>query len=408
MNFSFFISKRIAFNKQKSFSRFIIRLSIAATALSVAVMIIATGFATGFQNTISKKIFSFWGHIRVQHFELGKSAIAEETAIFKSDTVENILKSNSSITHINAFATKSAVLEFNKNLEGVLIKGIAQQYDSVQMKPFLIQGRWLNFSDSLYSKEVLLSTIIANEIHAKLDDIIKAVFINSNDGSTTYRKLKVVGIYKTGIEENDKLFAITDIRLIQRINNWTEKQIGGYEVFVKDYKLMQPIADEIRLPIIWNAKSIKEVYPSIFDWLNVQSTNRDIIFIIMAIVAIINLITCLLILVLERVRMVGVLKSLGANNFSIQKIFLYYASIISLVGVGIGTIAGVGLCLVQQYTHWFKLDEVNYYVAYVPVEIIWWQVALICTVTFILCFIALILPTILIKRVEPVKAIRFN
>lgn len=408
MNFSFFISKRIAFNKQKSFSRFIIRLSIAATALSVAVMIIATGFATGFQNTISKKIFSFWGHIRVQHFELGKSAIAEETAIFKSDTVENILKSNSSITHINAFATKSAVLEFNKNLEGVLIKGIAQQYDSVQMKPFLIQGRWLNFSDSLYSKEVLLSTVIANEMHAKLGEIIKAVFINSSDGSTTYRKLKVVGIYKTGIEENDKLFAITDIRLIQRINNWTEKQIGGYEVFVKDYKLMQPIADEIRLPIIWNAKSIKEVYPSIFDWLNVQSTNRDIIFIIMAIVAIINLITCLLILVLERVRMVGVLKSLGANNFSIQKIFLYYASIISLVGVGIGTIAGVGLCLVQQYTHWFKLDEVNYYVAYVPVEIIWWQVALICTVTFILCFIALILPTILIKRVEPVKAIRFN
>ncbi len=408
MNFSFFISKRIAFNKQKSFSRFIIRLSIAATALSVAVMIIAAAFATGFQNTISKKIFSFWGHIRVQHFELGKSAVAEETAIFKSDTVENILKSNSSITHINAFATKSAVLEFNKNLEGVLIKGIEQHYDSVQMKPFLIQGRWLNFSDSLYSKEVLLSTIIANEIHAKLDDIIKAVFINSNDGSTTYRKLKVVGIYKTGIEENDKLFAITDIRLIQRINSWTEKQIGGYEVFVNDYKQMQPIADEIRLPIIWNTKSIKEVYPSIFDWLNVQGTNRDIVFIIMAIVAIINLITCLLILVLERVRMVGVLKSLGANNFSIQKIFLYYASIISLMGVVIGTIAGVGLCLLQQYTHWFKLDEVNYYVAYVPVEIIWWQVTLICTVTFILCFIALILPTILIKRVEPVKAIRFN
>ncbi len=408
MNFSFFISKRITFNKQKSFSRFIIRLSIAATALSVAVMIIATAFASGFHNTIAQKIFSFWGHIRVQHFELGKSAVAEETAIFKSDTVEHILKSNSKITHINAFATKSAVLEFNKNLEGVLIKGIEQQYDSVQMKPFLTQGRWLNFNDSFYSKEVLLSTAIANEIHAKLDDVIKAVFINSTDGLTTYRKLKVVGIYKTGIEENDKLFAITDIRLIRGINNWSENQIGGYEVFVNDYKQMQPIADNIRLPIIWNAKSIKEVYPSIFDWLNVQGTNRDIVFIIMAIVAIINLITCLLILVLERVRMVGILKSLGASNSSIQKIFLYYASIISLMGVGIGTIVGVGLCLVQQYTHWFKLDEVNYYVAYVPVEIIWWHIALICFVTFILCFIALILPTILIKRLEPVKAIRFN
>ncbi len=408
MNFSFFISKRIAFNKQKSFSRFIIRLSIAATALSVAVMIIASAFATGFQNTISKKIFSFWGHIRVQHFELGKSSVAEETAIFKSDTVENILKTNSNITHINAFATKSAVLEFNKNLEGVLIKGIEQQYDSIQMKPFLVQGRWLNFNDSFYSKEVLLSSIIANELHTVLNDIIKAVFINSSDGSTTYRKLKVVGIYKTGIEENDKLFAITDIRLLQRINNWTEKQIGGYEVFVKDYKQMQTISDNIRLPIIWNAKSIKEVYPSIFDWLNVQGTNRNIVFIIMAIVAIINLITCLLILVLERVKMVGILKSLGANNINIQKIFLYYAAFISLMGVGIGAIAGVGLCMLQQYTKWFKLDEVNYYIAYVPVEIIWLQVTLICIITLILCFVALILPTILIKRVEPVKAIRFN
>ncbi len=408
MNFSFYISKRIAFNKQKSFSRFIIRLSIAATALSVAVMIIAAAFATGFQNTISKKIFSFWGHIRVQHFELGKSAVAEETAIFKSDTVEYILKVNPNITHINAFATKSAVLENNKNLEGVLIKGIEQLYDSVQMKSFLVQGRWLNFTDSFYSKEMMLSSTIANEIQAKLNDEIKAVFINSSDGSTTYRKLKVVGIYKTGIEENDKLFAITDIRLIQRINNWNDNQIGGYEVFVNDYKKMQIIADQIRLPIIWDAKSIKEVYPSIFDWLNVQGTNRDIVFIIMAIVAIINLITCLLILVLERVRMVGILKSLGADNISIQKIFLYYAAIISLVGVGIGTIAGVGLCLLQQYTHWFKLDEQNYYVAYVPVEIIWWQVAIICIATFALCFLALILPTILIKRVEPVKAIRFN
>ncbi|MBS4043976.1 MAG: ABC transporter permease [Chitinophagaceae bacterium] len=408
MNFSFFISKRIAFNKQKSFSRFIIRLSIAATALSVAVMIIATAFAAGFQNTISQKIFSFWGHIRVQHFELGKSAVAEETAILKSDTVETILKSNSNITHINAFATKSAVLEFNKNLEGVLIKGIEQSYDSVQMKPFLLQGRWLNFSDSFYSKEVVLSSNIANELQLKLGDVIKAVFINSSDGSTTYRKLTVVGIYKTGIEENDKLFAITDIRLIQRINNWNEHQIGGYEVFVNNYKNMQAIADNIRLPIIWDARSIKEVYPSIFDWLNVQGTNRNIVFIIMAIVAIINLITCLLILVLERVRMVGILKSLGANNLSIQKIFLYYAAIISFVGVGIGTLSGIGMCWLQQYTHWFKLDEQNYYVAYVPVEIIWWQIAIIASVTFLLCFIALILPTILIKRVEPVKAIRFN
>jgi lipoprotein-releasing system permease protein len=408
LQLSLVIAKRIAFNKQKSFSRFIIRLSIAATALSVAVMIIATAFASGFQTTISQKIFSFWGHIRVQHFELGKSSVAEENPIAKNDTVENILKQNKHIVHINSFATKSAVVEKNKEIEGVLIKGIDHRYDSNQMKPFLQQGRWLHFNDSLYSKEIVLSAPIAKQVKALINDTVKVVFINSADGSTTYRKLLVVGIYKTGIEENDKLYAITDLRLVQRINNWDTNQIGGYEVFVDDYKQMQPISDAIQLPIIWNSKSIKEVYPSIFDWLNVQDTNRNIVFIIMSIVAIINLITCLLILVLERVKMVGILKALGANNATIQTIFLYYAAIISFVGVTIGCLVGVGLCILQQATHLFKMNEDNYYVAFAPVELIWWHIALIASTTFVLCFAALILPTLMIKKVEPVKAIAFN
>lgn len=408
MSLSFLVAKRIAFNKQKSFSRFIIRLSITATALSVAVMIIATSFATGFQNTISQKIFSFWGHIRVQHFELGKSAVAEENPIAKNDTVKTILKQNSNIAHINTFATKTAVVEKNNEIEGILIKGIDNNYDSLQMKPFLTNGRWLHFNDSLYRKEVVLSTIIAKQINATVGDTVKVVFINSADGSTTYRKMKVVGLYKTGIEENDKMFAITDIRLIQRINNWNNNEIGGYEVFVKDYKQMEQVSSSFRLPIIWNSKTIKDVYPAIFDWLNVQDTNRNIVFIIMAIVAIINLITCLLILVLERIKMIGILKALGTNNYTIQTIFLYYAAIISFAGVGFGCLFGVGLCWLQKITHLLTLNEENYYVAYAPVEVIWWQVALICITTFILCFAALIIPTLLIKKVEPVKAIAFS
>ena len=198
------------------------------------------------------------------------------------------------------------------------------------------------------------------------------------------------------------------MRLIQRVNNWDTTQIGGYEVFIKDYKKSVEVADAISLPIVWNAKSIKEVYPTIFDWLAVMDTNRNIVFVIMAIVAIINLITCLLILVLERIKMIGILKALGTNNITIQKIFLYYAAIISFVGVGIGCFVGIGLCLLQQQTHLFTMNEENYYVAFAPVEIIWWQVAAICIVTFILCFAALILPTLLIKKVEPVKAIAFK
>ncbi len=371
-------------------------------------MIVALAFATGFQNTISKKIFSFWGHIRVQHFELGKAAISEETPIAKSDTVENILRQNKSVIHINSFATKSAVLEKNKEIEGVLIKGIDNRYDSMQMKPFLTEGRWLNFQDSLYVKEILLSAAISKQIKATVGDTIKSVFINTADGKTNYRKLVVVGIYKTGMEENDKLFVITDIRLIQRINNWETNQIGGYEVFIKDYREMVAVSDSIRLPIVWNAKTIKEVYPSIFDWLSVQDTNRNIVFVIMSIVAIINLITCLLILVLERVKMIGILKALGTNNSTIQKIFLYYASIISFMGVGIGMLIGIGLCVLQQQTHLFTMNEENYYVAYAPVEIVWWQILIICVSTFLLCFLSLILPTLLVKKVEPVKAISFQ
>ena len=172
-------------------------------------MIIALAFATGFQNTISKKVFSFWGHIRVQHFELGKAAVAEETPIAKNDTVENILRSNKNIVHINTFATKSAVLDKNKEIEGVLIKGVDANYDSTQMNPFICQGRWLNFNDSLYSKEIILSSTIAKHINANINDTIKAVFINAANGSSTYRKLRVVAIYKTGMEENDKLQDVT-------------------------------------------------------------------------------------------------------------------------------------------------------------------------------------------------------
>lgn len=370
-------------------------------------MIIATAFSTGFQNTISKKIFSFWGHIRVQHAEEGKAAIAEETVINKSDTIENILKQNKHVICINSFATKSAILDFNKQIEGVLIKGVDKNYDSMQLKPYLQNGRWLAYNDSGYSREIILSAHTAQQINAKQGDTIKTVFINQTDNTSTYRKLIVAAIFKTGVEENDTHFAIADIKLIQTINNWNSHQIGGYEVFISDYKNIDVATDEIRLPIVWQAKSLKEVYPSVFDWLQTQDTNRNIVFIIMSIVAMVNLITCLLILVLERIKMVGVLKAVGLSNARLQSIFLYYASIISLGGIGIGFIAGIGLCLLQQQTHFISMDEENYYVAYAPVEIVWWQVSVIGATTFAVCFLALILPTLLVKKIQPIKAIRF-
>jgi len=375
----------------------------------VMAMIITLSFVNGFQKTVSQKVFSFWGHIRVQHFESEKALVAEESPIEKSDSVYNLIKQQPGVKQIQVFATKTAILEKNKEIEGTLFKGVDAGYDSLQLKPFIKKGRWLHFDDSLYSREIIVSAQIADELQIQLNDTVNVYFI-STDGIKSKRKLMVAGIYKTGIEEYDKLFAIGDIRLIRRVNDWQPGEIGGYEVLVNNYKQMDTINSQLldKLPAIWASKTIREVYPNIFDWLNVQDVNRNVIFIVMAIVAVINLITCLLILVLERTKMIGILKATGAGDWIIRKIFLYHASFITLAGISIGLIAGIGLCFLQQQFGIIRLDESNYYVSVAPVEIIWWQVALICLVTSIVCFISLIIPTLLVKNINPVKAIQFR
>jgi lipoprotein-releasing system permease protein len=272
----------------------------------------------------------------------------------------------------------------------------------------MVSGRWLRFNDSLYSKEIIISSTIADELKIKLNDTVRVIFVSQEAGVSAYRPLLVVGIYKTGIEEYDKLFAIGDLQLIRRLSGWSDNQIGGYEVFLKDYKQMDLVNERLELPDVWSSKTIKQVYPSIFDWLGIQNVNRDVIFIVMAIVAVINLITCLLILVLERTNMIGILKAVGSEDNMIQTIFLYYAGIITVIGIGIGLFFGVGLSLLQQYTGFIKLDESNYYVSVAPIEIIWWQVLLISICTAIVCFLSLIIPTLMIKRIKPVKAIQFR
>lgn len=411
MNVATFISKRIAFSKGKSFSRFIIRLATAATALSVSAMIITVCVVSGFQNEISNKVFSFWGHIRVQEYEPQRSMIAEESAVETNDSVLEAIKSFPQVTSIAPFATKSAVLEKSSNIDGVLIKGVNNQFDFNHLKDFLLEGDWIHFNNKdLYSRDIVLSKDIADELKTKLNDSLMVYFIQSQDGQTEGRKMRISGIYKTGIQEYDKLFAIADLRLIQKVNHWDNNEIGGYEIFLKNYKDMDSISNAMydKLPGSWISRTIKEIYPSIFDWLNIQDVNRNVIFVVMSIVAIINLITCLLILVLERTQATGILKSLGANDKLIQNIFLYYATIIALRGILLGFMIGVGLCLLQQYTGFIKLDEASYYISHVPVSMEWMQIVLICICTFIVCFLALILPTYFVRSIKPVKAISFE
>ncbi len=384
---------------------------MAATAVSIIAMIITLAFVNGFQEKVADKIFGFWGHIRVQKYETGKSLISEELPLTKNKAVENSLATAPGVVSYQSFATKSAVLESNTEIEGVLIKGIEKNENHSALKKFLVAGRWMQFTDSLYSKETIVSDAVAKQLQIKINDTIKVHFVSTNtDAQKTYRKLVVVGFYHTGIDEYDKLFMIADINLIRRINNWEPDQIGGYEVFVDQYQNIDAISSGLSnaLPSEWMSKSIKEIYPNIFDWLDIQDVNRNVVFIVMGIVALINLITCLLILMLERTNMIGLLKAMGATNWTIQKIFIVYASFITLAGVGFGLIIGVGICLLQQATGFITLDEASYYITVAPIKIIWWQVAAVCAGTSVVCFISLFLPTLLIPKVSPVKAIEFK
>jgi len=372
-------------------------------------MILTLAFASGFQKTVSQKVFSFWGHIRIQSYYSARVAIAEETPIHRSDSVTNLKRLHPAIKTVQAFATKNAILKTAETIEGVLFKGVDKDYDFNNLNQFLKSGHWLSFSDSGYSNEINLSAYTANLLKLKVGDQVLIYFIQSG-APPRPRKLTVAGIFKTGIEEYDKLIAIGDLKLIQRLNDWDSSMIGGYEIFLHDYNKMDKVSEDIvpDIPIGLQSNTIKYIYPSIFDWLALQNRTIFIVLAIMVVIAILNLITCLLILVLERTRMIGVLKALGARNFTVRGVFLYHGAFITFFGLLLGNVIGLLIAWLQQETGFIRLQEDAYYISKVAVDVVWWQIALVNIGTFAICFLVLLIPTIIIKRVQPIKAIQFR
>lgn len=406
-----FIANRIAFNQQRSFSRFIIRLSIAATIISVAVMIITLAFVNGFQEQVSQKVFSFLGHLRIQEKQPFKALIAEETPIEKNDTLVDAVRHYNEVQSIHPFATKYATLKTREDIEGVLLKGVDSTYDFSHFRQFMMSGQPIRFNDSSYSREIMISAYTAKQLKLSVNDRVLIYFIRP-DGTYRPDRLTVAGIFKTGIEEYDRTFAIGDMKLIQRLNDWSSSQVGGYEIFLKDYNKMDTIATDIYnmeiFPLTWDTQTARDMSPNIFDWLYIQNKNRNVLLGLMISVALINLITCLIILVLERVRMIGLLKALGATNWTVQQIFLRHSLFITITGIALGTAFALGFLYLQQATGFIKLEEEAYYLSRAAVKIIWWQVAAVCIGTLLICFLVLMIPTILVRKIQPVKAIRFS
>lgn len=431
MNFPYFIARRVAASGQPTFSRLILRIAVAAVAISVAVMIIATSLIAGFKEQISRKVFGFWGHIHITDTNIGRtvlesSPISRDQPFYPSlDTLgtipyqamrqvfgQELLRTDRTaggVRHIQVFAFHAGVIKAEDAIEGILLKGVGPDFDWAFLAEYIKEGRAISLPDAKPSREILISRQTADRLRVGVGD--RFTVHVPGQGDMLKRRFEVAGIYRTGLEEYDRRFALVDIRQIQQLKGWSPDQVSGFEVFVDDVQDVEVLADYIYselLPQGLYAETIREKLPEIFDWLDLQDINELVILSLMQLVAIINMITALLILILERTNMIGTLKALGGTNWQIRRVFLYYAAYIIILGLFWGNLIGLGLCFLQQQFGFITLDETNYYLSVAPIKFRWGTILLLNLGTLLLTLLFLVLPSWLVSRIDPVKAIRFK
>lgn len=411
MNLEYFIAKRLVTAKEykSSISAPIIKIAIAAIAIGMVMMIISVATGIGLQQKIREKVSAFNGHIIISNYDNNQSE-ATLTPISKNQKFYPKFNSVAGISHIQAVATKAGIIRTEKAFEGIIFKGVGTDYKWDNIQEYLIAGHLPNVSSQLNS-EVVISQFLADRLELKVGDAFNTFFIKENQNQLpNIRRFKITGIFNSGFQEFDATYIIGDIRHVQRMNKWTPNQIGTFEIFVQDFDQIQSVGEEVyqQTPSNLDSKTIIEKYSYIFDWLLLFDFNIIIILGVMILVATINMVVALLVLILERTQMIGILKALGANNWSVRKIFLYNAFYLIVRGLLWGNCIGIGVLLIQKHFGIIQLNPENYYVNQAPVYFNLGYIAALNLLTVGVCFLVLLIPSYIITKISPIKAIRYE
>jgi len=414
LNTELFIAKRITFDKEtkQSISRPIIKICIFGISLGLAVMIISVAIVVGFKHEIRKKIIGFGSHIQIVNYDLNTSF--ETSPISRNQHFYPSLDSLKGIKHIQVFATKPGIIKTKADIQGAIVKGVGSDFDWSFFNENLVEGKSFTVNDSVKTNEVLISKYLSLLLKLKVGDRFIMYFI---DKRPRPRSFIVSGIYETSLEEFDRQFILADIGHIKKLNNWEDDQISGFEVLIDNYNDIDNMTYVVRsiagstfneegqkLQVI----NIKEKYPQIFDWLNLIDKNVWIILGLMLIVAAFNMISGLLILILDRTNMIGILKAIGTGNKSIKNIFLYQSAFLMIKALFWGNVIGLGICWIQDYFKLLKLNQTSYFIDYAPINFNLFHIVILNIGTLVITMVILLLPSIIISNINPVKTIRFN
>lgn len=406
MNFALFIARRMGYEQTgKGFSGLIKTISILSISLGLSVMILAVAVVTGFQQEIRDKVIGFGSHIQISHIDAFYSV--ENRPISREQDFLPELQQLPGVRHTQVFASKPGILKTEEDIQGVLLKGVGPDFDWSFFGHHMVAGNKLSWQEEQRSDGIVLSALMARKLRLAPGDRVNLYFIQD---PPRIRRLEIAGLYDTGLEELDKVFVLGDIRHIQRLNDWEEDQVGGIEVLVADYRMIPKLTEQIleMLPYDLDIRNIRQLFPQIFDWLALLDMNVYVILALMVAVAGINMITTLLIAILDKTRLIGTLKALGAANKLLRKMFLYHAGMMVARGLLIGNLIGLSLAWIQGRYGIIKLSQESYYVSEVPVNLEWIHLVLLNLGTFAICMMMLLIPSTLISRITPVKSMEFR